>query len=186
MRNKELSLRAMKTLRQRIQVFCLYYASFPASERKPFSIILKKQREGTTDVWCIEDDGRFAGFATTINGENLILLDYLAVSKARRGRGIGTGCLRKLQEKYAGKGLFVEIESVYEEGAGLAERRKRKEFYLRNGLKELGVLADVFGVRMELLGRACELDFDGYRSSYREYYSPWAAEHLEYVEFPKK
>ena len=186
MKHQKLLLREMRTIWQRMQVIRLYYASFPANERKPFGIILKKQREGKTDVWRIEAGGRFAGFAATINGDGLILLDYLAVSKAKRGRGIGAACLRALKEKYAGSGFFVEIESVYEEEAGLEERLRRKKFYLRNGMKELGVLADVFGVRMELLGWDCELDFEGYQAFYRDHYSPWAAEHLEYVEFPEK
>ena len=53
-------------------------------------------------------------------------------------------------------------------------------------MKELGVLADVFGVRMELLGWDCKLDFNGYQTFYREHYSAWAAEHLEYADFPGK
>ena len=43
------------------------------------------------------------------------------------------------------------------------------------------VEADVFGVRMELLSHGCSMDFDGYRSFYREHYSPWAAEHIREV-----
>ena len=45
----------------------------------------------------------------------------------------------------------------------------------------MGTEADVFGVRMELLGIRCHLDFEGYRNFYRESLSPWAAEHIKEV-----
>ena len=45
----------------------------------------------------------------------------------------------------------------------------------------MGTEADVFGTRMELLGVRCHLDFEDYRSFYREHYSPWAAEHIREV-----
>lgn len=102
-----------------------------------------------------------------------------------RGRGAGSAALELIREKYAGQGVFVEIESIFEEGKDQQERIRRKSFYLKNGMQELHVLADVFGVRMELLGWDCEMDFERYRAFYRVNYSPWASEHLTYVENPQ-
>ena len=161
-----------------LQVYRLYRSAFPASERKPFSIIVKMYRAGKTDLWCLERDGKLEGFASTINGEERILLDYLAVSPESRGRGLGTAAMKQLLEKYADFGLFVEIESVFEDCPDLKIREKRRDFYRRCGLEPLGVLAEVFGVNMELLGRNCRLDFAGYQAFYRNHYSPWAAEHI--------
>ena len=175
----------MNTLRQKTKVFCLYYAAFPAAERKPFSMILSMKKKGKTDIWYLEKKGKFAGFATTINGEGLVLIDYLAVPNRLRGRGAGSAALELIREKYAGQGVFVEIESIFEEWKDQQERIRRKRFYLKNGMQELHVLADVFGVRMELLGWDCEMDFERYRAFYRVNYSPWASEHLTYVEYPQ-
>ena len=50
--------------------------------------------------------------------------------------------------------------------------------YLRNGLADMHVVAILFGVRMELLGRGCAFDFDGYRAFYHDHYNPWAAQHV--------
>ena len=58
-----------------IRIRRLYARAFPPSERKPFSMILSMRRKGKTDVWCFYQDGRFAGFASTINGDGLILID---------------------------------------------------------------------------------------------------------------
>jgi hypothetical protein len=46
-------------------------------------------------------------------------------------------------------------------------------------------MAVVFGVKMELLGRDCALDFDGYQAFYRENYSDYAAQHLEKAYHPE-
>lgn len=162
-------------------LFLLYRAAFPRQERKPFSVIVKMARTGRVDLWTIREAGRFAGFAATVNGSELVLLDYFAVRKAMRGRGLGSAVLKKLMAQYRDRGFFVEIESTFEEAENRTQRWKRKEFYVNCGMEPMGTEADVFGVRMELLGVRCHLDFEGYRSFYRDDYSPWAAEHIREV-----
>lgn len=161
-----------------LQIYRLYRQAFPPAERKPFGIIMKMHRSGKAHVWRILRGGRFAGFAATVNGGDLILLDYLAIEKSRRGQGVGSAAMGAMQEIYADKGFFVEIESTREDAPNRAQREKRKHFYQSAGMEDLGVEASVFGVRMELLGSRCSLDFEGYRSFYRDHYSPRAAEHL--------
>jgi len=163
----------------------LYLASFPPQERKPFAIIAKMHRTGKNDVWCICRNGKILGLATTVKGEENILLDYLAVEKDCRGQGIGTGAIHALKASYPGKGLFLEIESVFTPGEDLSARQKRKDFYLACGFHPLGVLAEVFGVNMELLGYNCRMDFGDYRAFYAAYNSPWAAEHVFELPYPK-
>ena len=162
-------------------IFALYRAAFPREERKPFSVIRKMAKRGRADIWTIRHDDRFAGLAATVNGQENILLDYFAVKSALRGRGIGSAALKRLMEHYAQKGFFVEIESTFEPSGNSRERQKRKEFYVNSGLIPMDTEADVFGVRMELLGVRCHLDFEQYRNFYRDDYSPWAADHIREV-----
>ena len=172
-----LTLRAPSSPLDWLRIRILYQRAFPRYERKPFKIIRRMQREGRTDVWLAERDGRFAGLAATINGGKTILLDYFAVERRLRGQGVGSAFLQALLDKYAGLGLFVEIEAADRDDP-TGEKRRRKAFYLRNGLSDMHVVAILFGVRMELLGRGCTLDFDGYRAFYHDHYSAWAAEHV--------
>lgn len=164
----------------------LYVSAFPASERKPFGIIRASEKRGKTDVWLIEDKKGFAGFFTTVNGEDTILLDYLAVSKKKRGLGFGSACIREMLSVYREKSVFVEIESVFEKGFGQAERERRRRFYLENGFSPMNVCASVFGVEMELLGVNCRLSFDQYRAFYKENYSAFAADHIHEPKFPPR
>lgn len=168
-----------------IQVYRLYRQAFPSSERKPFWLIIQMTKKKKTDTWRILRDGRFAGFATTINGKDLVMLDYLAIDQQSRGGGTGTQALRLLQDAYTGQGFFVEIESPFEDVPDRQDRLRRRAFYRRCGLEPMGVMAVVFGVKMELLGRDCTLDFDGYQAFYRENYSDYAASHLEIACHPE-
>lgn len=168
-------------LRDIPQLFALYSTAFPRSERKPFGIILRMAREGRADLWTIRHRDRFAGLAATVNGSDIVLLDYFAVKRSLRGRGVGSAALMQLEKQYAGRGFFVEIESTLEEADNRDQRQKRKEFYVNCGMVPMNTEADVFGVRMELLGIRCHLRFEDYREFYREHYSPWAAEHIKEV-----
>ena len=168
--------------RQWAQIYKLYQRAFPAEEKKPFRIILKMSRQGTTDVWRFTHDGKFAGMAATVNGKEHILLDYLAVEESRRGCGIGTEILGLMKEHYAGKGVFLEIESPYEPGDDREQRLQRKRFYEKCGLRSMDVFVWLFGVKMELMGFDCDLSYGQYRDFYRDNYSPWAADHIQSAE----
>ena len=172
-----LTLRAPASHLDWLRIRLLYRRAFPRNERKPFAIIRRMRREGRTDLWLAEQDGHFMGLAATINAPDMVLLDYLAVHEKRRSQGVGSAMLQALLNKYAGRGLFVEIEAADRDDPD-GSKLRRKQFYLRNGLDDMHVVAILFGVRMELLGRGCTLDFDVYRNFYRTYYSDWAAEHV--------
>ena len=160
------------------RIYRLYRQAFPRSERKPFAIIRQMYREGRTRVWyATTADGRFAGMAATVEGDDTTLLDYFAIAKGLRGQGYGSAFLQQLLRQSPDRALFVEIEAT-DRPDPTGEKQRRKQFYLRCGLEEMHVTAMLFGVRMELLGRGCHMDFEGYRAFYRDHYSAWAAEHV--------
>ena len=93
----------------------LYLKTFPESERKPFSLMLQKSREGIMELLAIEEEtGAFLGLAITILYKDLVLLDYFAVSPTMQGQNIGSRALRLLQERYTGKRFILEIEDPRE------------------------------------------------------------------------
>ena len=174
----EVTLRKPKTWRCWLAIYRLYRSAFPLAERKPFRMIRRMYRRGVTDIWCVVRDGAFSGIAITINSPQLILLDYLAVSPGHRGSGVGTATLAALQKIYAGQGRCLEIESTLIASPEQEMRLRRKKFYVNCGLQELGTTAKLFGVDMELMGIGCQLDYDGYKNFYREFYNSWAADHI--------
>lgn len=118
------------------------------------------------------------GLAITINGPDTILLDYFAIAKKHRGQGVGAAALQAIMARYADQDFFLEIESTQESAPNQPQRLRRKKFYLSCGLKEMHTTAVLFGVKMELLGNGCHLDYDGYKAFYRDNYNAWAADHI--------
>lgn len=177
-----LTYAAPKGFRQWAEIYKLYQKAFPRSEKKPFAMIRKMHRLGKSDVWRFERNGTFAGLIITINGEKNILLDYLAVDESQRGTGIGSEILTLMREQYAGKGVFLEIESIYEDCDNKAQRLQRRHFYEKAGMESMGVFVWLFGVKMELMSFGCKLTFEEYHAFYRDNYNQWAADHIQAAE----
>lgn len=156
----------------------LYKTAFPRYERKPLWLVWLKHHKGEADVWVIEQDGEFAGFAITVNEMDMVLLDYFAISAEKRSLGLGGNALKLLQEQYVAKRFFLEIECLDEGADNAKERSRRKEFYLRNGMSELGVKANVYTVDMELLGYNCHVTFEDYERLYHASYGRIPAGHI--------
>ena len=163
----------------------LYLQAFPAAERKSLRRILQQRRLGREKVFVIRRNGKFAGLLMTMESPDLVQLDYLAVAKKERNSGLGTEALMLFRQMLAGRPLLAEIESPFEPEADQALRRRRRDFYLRAGMEPLHILAEVYGVRMELLGWDCAVSFDDYVAFYRDYYRPQAAERIRALPYPK-
>lgn len=166
-------------LKHWMKIYPLYRSAFPKSERKPFSVIRANQKNGKGDIWYFEENGHFAGLATTVNGDNdMILLDYFAVTDKHRDQGWGSKMLKLLLTQYQGKRLFGEIEVVDAAADNYEERKRRKQFYLRLGLTALGVKVKLFGVDMELMSNGCTVSFEEYLEFYRKNIGEFAVKNI--------
>lgn len=144
----------------------LYLCSFPASERKPFQLMLNKQAEGTMEILAIEEENAFLGLAIFAFDKDLALLDYFAISEDLRGQGIGSRAIKALQKIYAGKRFVLEIETTKKPCKDLEMREHRKAFYLRNGLHTMDFDVILFGVEMEILANCDKLAYEEYLDIY--------------------
>lgn len=145
----------------------LYVQAFPKSERKPFQLIVDKQREGTMEILSLEDENRFLGLAIFAHDKDIALLDYFAISEEIRGQGIGSRAIKALQKIYAGKRFVLEIETTKKECRDLEIRKHRKAFYLKNGLHTMDFDVNLFGVEMEILSNAEHLTYEEYLDVYK-------------------
>ena len=164
-----------------VKLWSLYLRAFPDAERKPIRRILRMYRRGTAGIWAICREEKFAGLVMTMESPDLVQLDYLAVCPKERNNGLGAQALRLLRDQLEGRPMFAEIEDADQPGSDQELRRRRRGFYLRCGLEPLGIRAEVYDVRMELLGWDCEMTFDDYIAFYRDYYRPQAAEKIRQI-----
>ena len=86
---------------------------FPPQERAPFFAIRRNLKNGIFEGFILTDDkSNFAYSLDTLSKDNSsVLLNYLAVEKAYRNKGLGTVLLELLQEHYVkNKAIIVEVE----------------------------------------------------------------------------
>ena len=132
-------------------------ADFPAAERKPLGAIESAAAAGSYDTLGLFQGEALLGYAFLWrDGEGeCALLDYLAICRGGRGKGLGSELLGMLLDHYrAFPGLLVEAEAE-EPSAGEGEnalRRRRLDFYRRAGFRNLGYRARLFGVTYDCLG----------------------------------
>ena len=117
---------------------------FVSDEIKPIENILTLIKKGRYEVYGVFQDDEMIAYASFWKKENinLVLLDYLGVSKKYRNQGIGSKILVLIKEMLGNMPYIVEAEIPT--GSSLEEdkiRKRRIEFYERNGCKKVYLMA---------------------------------------------
>ena len=127
---------------------------FPADELKPLSRITDAiSRGGYACTGFFEGDTLLAYAFFVITGREY-LLDYFAVSADCRGTGVGSRFLTALKSRLPQESLvIVEVEhpAFAADADDRRMRERRRDFYLRNGCRDTGEEACVFGTEYRLL-----------------------------------
>lgn len=149
-------------------------ADFPPDERKPLWAVELLREQGQYDtLGFYEGDALLAYAFLWRDREGLcVLLDYLAVCREVRGRGLGAACLDLLEEHYRSfAGILVEAEAL-EDGVGEGEnalRLRRIDFYRRNGFRVLDYSVRLFGVYYTVLASGTLRKTDALAAHRRHY-----------------
>lgn len=112
--------------------------AFPVSERTSFDEIFALASDTNTDVIGIYDDKKPVGFAVVVKNQECGYIFYLAIDSHARSKGYGSAALQKLREFYSELQLILDFEEIDENAENIAQRIRRKKFYLRNGFHETG------------------------------------------------
>lgn len=150
----------------------IYLEAFPKAERKPFGLMKRKAKQGKMEMLSIMEGRTLVGLAITVLCEDMVLLDYFAVSRLCRGKNYGSSALGLLKERYRDKRFILEIELPDDNASNREERIRRKHFYLKNGMKETGIEAVVFRVPMEVLTAGKPVTYKEYHHIYKAVIGP--------------
>lgn len=122
---------------------------FPEDELKDLEVILRSLDEGHYSCTGCYEDGNLLGYAFMSQMGRYILLDYLAVCRGYRNRGIGTAFLKILLENLKDSMVLGELEDPdsTQDREMIAKRKRRIGFYRRMGFEVLDFRAELFGVR---------------------------------------
>jgi ribosomal protein S18 acetylase RimI-like enzyme len=123
----------------------LYEEAIPPSERKPSTAIRAMIADSRYLVLLAQEHDQIVGFAISFQfpAGDLRLLEYMGVSGATRGRGLGSEMFRAVvaREHLGGRTLVLEVESDHGPADDLHDRRRRKKFYRAMGCREVEGLA---------------------------------------------
>ena len=152
----------------KVQLYELYDHAFPEQEKKPLHVMEQLVNDGKMEMLAMVDEGEFIGLAINMISGNRALLDYYAITPKKRSSGYGSRGLEILLAHFENQKYIFEIETQDEQADNAEERKRRKAFYLRNGLKETGLFANVYHTDFEILTPDGELSFQEYVDFLRE------------------
>lgn len=147
----------------------LYKTAFPADEKAPFSLLMRKSKKANADFWAAYNNEEWAGLAYIVSWKGISYVFYLAVDGGSRGNGVGSGILSALKKRYSGQNLFLAIEEIDEKAENYAERLRRKSFYEKNGFHYLGCKLREASVVYDLLGVGEKIKAEDYAEMFDDY-----------------
>ena len=126
----------------------LYETAFPEEEQIEWDDLIRLTSELPLEFSIYrEEDGTLLGFTIMLERKPISWFWYFAVGEYKRGSGIGQSILDDLAQRYAGATYFMDIESPEQEDAPNTEqRRRRTNFYMRNGFRRVDITRSYGGI----------------------------------------
>lgn len=137
--------------------------AFPPEEYLAPTDLVKMSRADNFDFLLLTDDEQFVGFMVVQTYKDLAYLFFLAIDLSCRSKGYGSYAIEALKEAYPEKKQVVDFEMLDEQADNYEQRRKRRNFYLRNGYKETGLFLSYLGVDYEVFCMGDEFDVDEFK-----------------------
>lgn len=124
----------------------LYEIAFPEEEQIPWGDLMHLVDAMPLDFTAYYDDGVLMGFTIVYPRPSFNWFWYFAVPESLRGNGVGQKVLSQLIGKYNDSTNILDMESPEQVCENQAIRRRRHNFYLRNGFRDTGVGRSFKGV----------------------------------------
>lgn len=146
------------------QANALALEAFPPKEYLAPSKLVKMARTGAVGFLALLDGDAFVGFMVVQTHEDMAYLFFLAVEANKRGQGYGGRAIETLKAEYPGKTLVVDFEMLDDAAPNCEQRKKRRDFYLRNGFQEVGLFLSYLGVDYEVFSMGDDFDIDAFKA----------------------
>jgi len=147
----------------------LYWDAFPFEERIPFYIMVLVGNDRDVEFLSVYDDDIWLGFIHTLVGEKLSYIFYFAIDRGLRQSGYGSKILCEYKKMHPR--LSLAIEPIEEGSDNIKQRKKRLEFYNKNGFETLDTRVVEMGVEFELMGaKGMEIKESDYKSLVKKFF----------------
>lgn len=140
----------------------IYVEAFPKQERKPFYMLKNSVRKGKSQIFVAKQNNLFLGFIAITPYNDIVMVDYLAVSSKIRSSGTASKILQKIFDYYQNRKIILLIERLDENANNSHQRIARKRFYLKNGFISSGISINGLSGNMEILCWGGNISADEY------------------------
>jgi len=147
----------------------IYEEAFPANERAPFWLLIRRAFQHRADFWSLYDNDTWTGLAYVVTHADLAYIFYFAIDKELRGKNYGTAAIKAILEQYPGRRVFLALEDWEEKCENKEQRIKRHNFYLRCGLKDLPYKLQEATVIYRIMGIGGTVEAEEYKSMINSY-----------------
>ena len=124
----------------------LFVTAFPRNERPPADYYFSSFSNPNNALFGFYDEGKFIGFSSISLYKDICYIFFLAVEENERDKGYGSQIISLIKEKYNKYTILLCYEEVDEKYPDFAMRKRREQFYFRNGFKKNPLMSDEFGV----------------------------------------
>ena len=137
--------------------------AFPKEERMEIHEMLLLIEKHKLEVSAIYDDDIFIGFYALHVRKPIAYIFFIAVDESKRSQGYGSQMIQAMTQQYHNFQIVLDMEAMDEHADNSQQRKKRKEFYLRNGFHETGYYLMFHQILMEIVCNKDELDVSGFQ-----------------------
>ena len=139
-----LKMQLVTALDQRLEaLYAIYCESIGLREQKCRADLAAMVSKPNYRLLLAQDDSSVVGFSIVFvaSSESFCLLEYMAVDKSYRGRGVGAELFEEtVGVVYRSRGaipILLEVDSEREPSPDQAQRRRRQNFYRRLGCRRI-------------------------------------------------
>ena len=157
----------------------LFISAFPSDERPPADIFFKSFDNPNNVLYGFYDNDRFIGFTSVIIYKNICYIFFLAIKDEYRNQGYGSKILSMIKEQYKDYVILLCYEEVDRKYPDYDNRKRREEFYIRNGFNKNLFKTNEFGVVFQTayIGNHT-VSFNDYIEIFKIGFGEWTVSHL--------
>lgn len=133
--------------------------AFPLAEYLAPSIMVQMAKSPDFDFLALYDETQFVGYITVKKYGDMSYLFFLAIDSESRAHGYGSRAIETLKALYPNTQQVVDMEMLDETADNAQQRKRRRNFYLRNGYKPTEHFLSYFGMDYEILCMDESFDF---------------------------
>ncbi|MCL2358094.1 MAG: GNAT family N-acetyltransferase [Defluviitaleaceae bacterium] len=148
----------------------LYTTAFPKQEQVALPFLISRTKKAGVNFDAFYDEDEFVGLTYTISHKDIIYLWYLATAPGLRSKGYGSQIMQYLYDAHPNKRIVLNLDIQDETAPDSEIRKRRKEFYIRNGYSSTGYKCLFNRNKLDVMYINGNVTFEEFASVFKNYF----------------